>query len=475
MRVMVAVSGSDESLDSSLNSPEATVGVPPLAWDFTEAELLDLADAKWNSDRMLRFVDVRLEHKYCQDLNERRRRLGLVMVAFWAFFCVLDFCIQGLWKRFAEDDARAWTTVCCRLLQILMLFVVLALVTSRVCSIEKPMCFLLYANPVLMMGVNTYRVSRLFDSDLAFRTSGGCGSDSCYDDSFMVLALLITSSVALLLSMRVVGSWISMPWSVLVYFLFSVTIGPQKGLVLLTCIVMYASLSGFLLVGLYRIECELRWRWSESLRLRVKMTLQRTQLNEQQTWLTELDERLVAMDSPAFERGAGEGTDGITPIAEKTSIVLVETDKIIVRTVPMPPGVRLDVCLERAVPFAEPNALLVARMAGRSTDTNRLRKMAERITEVSYGMHEFYEDALLTFPELELLLGHSRADGLYCDGQILGPVAGNALLDGISRHHEGPGALSQSVSCPCSLRGVRGRGSDQRPRHCSRLCTGILS
>jgi len=174
---------------------------------------------------------------------------------------------------------------------------------------------------------------------------------------------------------------------------------------------MYTSLAVLLFLGVYRIEYDLRHRWLDNLMLRVEMASDRAQASLQEERLREVEERLAAL---AGHSEVDLGTRANSRIGGNRSVRPIDSDIAGaggVCTVPRPlahssaGGTSTSSTAgttTTSTPESIPNARLVAAMAGRSTDLRRLSNMVEQIRSPSYGLRQFFEDCIATFPELTL-------------------------------------------------------------------------
>eukprot|EP00929_Paragymnodinium_shiwhaense_P080548 TRINITY_DN42019_c0_g1_i1.p1 TRINITY_DN42019_c0_g1~~TRINITY_DN42019_c0_g1_i1.p1 ORF type:complete len:1132 (-),score=273.91 TRINITY_DN42019_c0_g1_i1:347-3742(-) len=84
---------------------------------------------------------------------------------------------------------------------------------------------------------------------------------------------------------------------------------------------------------------------------------------------------------------------------------------------------------------AGPNALLAKAMAGRVADWDRIRFMAEQIVNPKYSLRAFFNDCIVSFPELSLFFegaGSRRSK----DGKKRGPTNGMQASSGIAAEAE---------------------------------------
>jgi phage shock protein PspC (stress-responsive transcriptional regulator) len=217
-----------------------------------------------------------------------------------------------------------------------------------------------------------------------------CGSDSCYDDTICVL--LLTCSSALRTSLHIAVSVV--PWTVLLYLIFSSSMGPQTGHELSIAICMYRANNSFLMLGSYSIECELRRKWIEHFRLLLKMLFRRM---DDDTMFVLL---LLTTCSSAL----------LTSLHIAVSVFIVPWTILLYLIFSFSMGpqtgheLSITICMYKAITsflmlgsyriecelgrkWSEHFTLLLQRlfrrMAGRTTDTNRMWKMAERITDVT--------------------------------------------------------------------------------------------
>lgn len=378
----------------------------------------ELEDADWGMYRSLCFVDERIESRYCLDLIDCRYKLGLLIVVFYTGCSLFDNVVRKSWHRFGSHDGALLLTASARLLHLAGMAGSTVVLACRKASVEAVFIFIMYSQPLVLMLLNLYRMSRLLGSNAADLEFGvNCRSYTCYghDDSILILTLLIAATLPLLMSVRIARSWFVVPWSTALYLAFSVgDIGPLDSSSHVVVSSLFLSICFFIQVGTYRIERDLRIRWAEALRFKIKNRLQSRALKKQRRWLREMEEKTRAMSANFDEDFVLEDTASSLEEAESVAPVVVEeTDPDVELRVPLPmrmsPGLPLEasptslraaVAVPRA--FAEPNVLLVQRMAGRTMDLERLRKMAECLLQDSYGMREFFDDAVHTFPELEL-------------------------------------------------------------------------
>jgi len=75
--------------------------------------------------------------------------------------------------------------------------------------------------------------------------------------------------------LRIAVSVFIVPWTILLYLIFSITMGPQTGHELSITLCMHKAITSFVMLGSYRIEYELRRKWSDKIRLLLKMLFQR--------------------------------------------------------------------------------------------------------------------------------------------------------------------------------------------------------
>mmetsp|Transcript_115579 Transcript_115579/g.367465 ORF Transcript_115579/g.367465 Transcript_115579/m.367465 type:complete len:845 (+) Transcript_115579:222-2756(+) len=362
-----------------------------------EDDVFELKDAEWRYDRLLRFIDPRIEARYCFDMFGQRRRMALALSAFWGSICIVEFFVVGGLERISDQDIAANVTAWGRIFLMVVTFLAGALIKLNIADIESAFSLVLFSAPVVLCLNHDYRSTRLFGGDYYHRKEAHCGAETCTDDSKLILVLLLLLCTPLLLSMRFAKVWMLCPWSASVYGAFSFFgLGPLTLNDHIIIVFMFASVCGFLLVGIYRIESDLRRKWGDNLQLRTQMLIQQVELRKHQQWLFELEERLAAANEPEH-----------MPVDPWNS-QFEEAPQEVLYTVPGPlaRGSTSAPVLRSGMPPEEPNALLVATMAGRSLDESRLRRMAERITHVSYGMTDFFEDVVGTFSELDLFFAN---------------------------------------------------------------------
>lgn len=361
--------------------------------------LEDLEQGQWELDEgdgkqgfLLKYKNREVEAMYYLLLSEERGRLFVFVACFWASFACVEFVLGESWKRLAQNDIAGKVTAMSRLAKVGYLLIASWLVYRRKLMFEPITIMSVMIVTCLFVTDNAFRMTKLFGTTFADDWFGSCRYASCFDDSFFLLLLtLCTSSMPLLLSVRLSSGWMLGPWSVFIYALSSLLWGPQSPFEHGQVCLCYATMCCIIYYGSYRIERDSRDRWFQAQLLRSRVIGQQQRLDRQQTWLRHVEAKLAAMEI----------------CVQRSTVAAREPHKDdgILRTVPIPPELSLD---EFAVRMEDvPNSVLASLLAGKTCDRHRLRRMAERVLDESYSMREFFEDCMLTFPELGLFHGVS--------------------------------------------------------------------
>jgi len=422
-----------------------------LASDDTEEPtelILNLEGADFAQNRFLIFEDQRIEELFRASQKDRKTQLSVLMAFSFLLLAIIEWLVTAHRSYFAEDIAEriiAWG-------RIVWLSVILGsflgLLYLRRIDSEVFVCICVYGTPPFVHINNTYRMSKLFDTDYYVRKFGGA-----YDDSTLVFCLFAALSVPLMVSLQVRKAVLLVPEITVLYVLFALASDIEITEVLVNTILLV--IVGLLLYfSLYRAESQSRQKWKIECQLKIKMSSQRRELERQRDWLTEVQDRVDAFSSFTGDiaghlltqsssapteahmssSGPAKDIDAEAAAAAAAAAMISATvnwGKVPSAPVPDIQPLTLGTPGERC-----PNETTFAAMYGRSADTQILRKMALRFTDFNYGARELFEDAIRAFPELSLYemdMGNGPLEYQRTMGALFA-LYSIARLDGDGKH-----------------------------------------
>lgn len=297
------------------------------------SDLLPLRDVQWDTGRLLRFVDGRLEDRYWISVAPPRRRTLRRLLVAWMCISALEFFFLGYHNYVTYADASAMLCTYGRMILFFELLLLLALERWRDWDQEIVSQAVGILLPVNFMIIDLYRTSAAFGTDFWQKRYRDIDPELeliCYspvEEAFLITLLFCIVQVPFMLSCRFARVWWILPYVVIVYLLCSITgIGPGALIDHVVLCVMFSVACGTMLISGYQIETDSRDKWMRNLKLQIEAQQQKNDIIEHQLRAQELQDRLAALKQD----------ESHVAMAGKSSVE-EETAKTVPRPIALPP------------------------------------------------------------------------------------------------------------------------------------------
>ena len=367
------------------------------------------------------FHDHDVEQEFFCGLDEQNIRAATVFLSIGVVLSLaFTLVASGAWLlQDPEEFSLRIFLHCSNAAQVVSCLVPLGILRLRWCSCENAILVASLVLSGLVFTNSTYFMAR------AFRIEGDHTQVFYEAEPMMLLTLpLLSSAVHSAIHLRSSRSGILPISQVLVYGIMHLCLAPWPWIETVFICMMLAAAGYFSWRGRRRDEYQARVDYLENRELRLAMELQHAESKIQKQTLREIEDRLRAMDACAD--GCVNPSAAMPPPVSSIEVALKPCEQDV--TVPRPSR-----CRDSALGYhvassnteadgAAPNTLLQIAMAGRLADAARIRRMAERISLQDYSIKEFFEDAIVAFPELELFFVTSAEPSMQAGTPL--PLAG---------------------------------------------------